>query len=202
MSIQEQLPTLEAFLEEQEIDAAWDMPTLYQRLVDEKLETARQRSSAWLAPRLILEEQLNALDITRCATLEKELDAAPGYLSETDQQKVADMRLLLRERRTLLEEMARRQRLQAWLAPLQALQNIASLSKAETEQWLSVLRNPPAGVKLDELSILQPIETQLTAHLDQMSLDEIIARIGKLPVKAQRKLVLLLSERLMEQQDA
>lgn len=200
--IQEQLPTLEAFLEEQEIDAAWDMPTLYQRLVDEKLETARQRSSAWLAPRLILEEQLNALDITRCATLEKELDAAPGYLSEADQQKVADMRLLLRERRTLLEEAARRQRLQAWLAPLQALQNIASLSKAETEQWLSVLRNPPAGVKPDELSILQPIEVQLTAHLDQMSLDEIIARIGKLPVKAQRKLVLLLSERLMEQQDA
>jgi hypothetical protein len=36
---------------------------------------------------------------------------------------------------------------------------------------------------------------QLTAHLDQMSLDEIISRIERLPVTQQRQFLALLTER-------
>jgi hypothetical protein len=37
---------------------------------------------------------------------------------------------------------------------------------------------------------------RLTAHLDQMSMDEIIGRIEQLPVERQRQLLALLIERL------
>jgi hypothetical protein len=200
--LQEQLPKLEAFLDEQEIDPAWNMPFLYQILIDEQLEAARQRSSAWLSPRLLSREEIAKLDINHCASLERELQAAPGYLSDTDQHKVTEIYQLVVSRRAEQEEDARSKQVNTWLASFQTLQNMTALSKAETEQWLTALRKPPNGIKPDEIAVLQPVETQLTAHLDQMSLDEIIIRIERLSVKAQRKLVLLLSERLMEQQDA
>ena len=199
---QGQLTELDAYLQEQEIDPAWEMAALYQALATERIEVARKRSADWLAPRLGLLLQVAELDRNGCANLERELQAAPGYLAEKDQEKVADILRLVSQRRTELEEDTRSKQITAWHTQFLALQNITALSKAETEQWLTALRKPPNGIKPEEIAVLQPIETQLTAHLDQMSLDEIIARIERLPVKAQRKLVLLLSQRLMEQQDA
>ena len=197
-----QLAELDTYLQEQEIDPAWEMAALYQALASERIEVARKRSADWLAPRLGLLPQVTDLDRNRCANLERELQAAPGYLAEKDQEKVAEILHLVSQRRTKLEEDARSKQVKTWLAQFLTLQNITALSRLETEQWLKSLRNPPDDAKPDELSVLQPIETQLTAHLDQMGMDEIIARIERLPVKAQRKLVLLLSQRLMEQQDA
>ncbi|MFI0398681.1 MAG: hypothetical protein ACH34X_06350 [Thiolinea sp.] len=196
-----QLAEFDAYLQEQEIDPAWEMAAVYQALASERIEIARKRSADWLAPRLGLLPQVADLDRNRCANLERELQAAPGYLAEKDQEKVAEILHLVKQRRVELEEATRRQQMSVWLAQFLTLQNIANLSKSESERWLKLLQNPPDHATHDELSVLQPIESQLTAHLDQMSLDEIIARIGKLPVKAQRKLVLLLSERLMGQQD-
>ena len=196
-----QLAEFDAYLQEQEIDPAWEMAAVYQALASERIEIARKRSADWLAPRLGLLPQVADLDRNRCANLERELQAAPGYLAEKDQEKVAEILHLVSQRRTELEEDARSKQVKVWLAQFLSLQNIEVLSKPETERWLKSLRNPPDDAKPDELSVLLPIEVQLTAHLDQMSLDEIVARIGKLPVKAQRKLVLLLSERLMGQQD-
>lgn len=199
---QGQLAELDAYLQEQEIDPAWEMAALYQALATERIEIARKRSADWVSPRLGLLPQVADLDRNRCANLERELQAAPGYLAEKDREKVAEILHLVSQRRTGLEEDDRSQQVKTWLAQLLTLQNITALSRPETEQWLKSLRNPPDNAKPDELSVLQPIESQLTAHLDQMSMDEIIARIERLPVKAQRKLVLLLSQRLMEQQDA
>lgn len=200
--IQEQLPKFEAFLEEQEIDPAWEMAVLYQALASERIEAARKRSADWLSPRLGLLPEIPDLDINRCTNLERELQAAPSYLAEKDQEKVVEILYLVSQHRTELEEKARSRQVNAWLTQFLVLQNITVLSKSETEQWLKSLRNPPDDAKSDELLVLQPIETQLTAHLDQLSLNEIITRIERLPVKLQRKLVLLLSQRLMEQQDA
>jgi len=44
--------------------------------------------------------------------------------------------------------------------------------------------------------VIEPVLTSLTAHLDQLSVDEIIGRIERLPVEQQRELLALLSERL------
>lgn len=199
--MQGQLIGLDAYLQDQEIDPAWEMAALYQALANERIEIACKRSADWLAPRVGLLLQISDLDKNRCANLERELQAAPGYLAQKDQEKVAEILQLVRQRRTELEEEARSKQVKVWLAQFLTLQNITALSRPETERWLKSLRNPPDDAKPDELSVLQPIETQLTAHLDQMGMEEIIARIERLPVKSQRKLVLLFSQRLMEQQD-
>ncbi len=199
---QGQLVELNAYLQEQEIEPAWEMAALYQTLATERIEIARKRSTDWLAPRLGLLEQISDLDRNRCTNLERELQAAPGYLAESDQERVTEILQLVSQRRTELEEEERSKQIKLWLAQFLTLQNISALSQPETERWLKSLRSPPDDAKPDELSVLQSIATQLTAHLDQMSMDEIIARIARLPVTAQRKLVLLLSQRLMEQQDA
>jgi hypothetical protein len=199
---QGQLAELDAYLQEQEIEPAWEMAALYQALATERIEIARKRSADWLAPRLDLLAQVADLDRNHCANLERELQATPGYLAEKDQEKVDEILHLVSQRRTELEEDVRSKQVKVWLAQFLNLQNIESLSRPETERWLKSLRNPPDDAKPDELSVLRPIETQLTAHLDQMGMEEIIARIERLPVKSQRKLVLLLSQRLMEQQDA
>ncbi|MEB4593564.1 hypothetical protein VSS37_21480 [Candidatus Thiothrix sp. Deng01] len=200
--VQGQLAEFNNYLQEQEIDPAWEMSVLYLALAAERMEAARKRSADWLAPRLELRSQVSGLDRNRCANLERELQAAPGYLAQKDQEKVTEILHLVSQRRKELEEDTCSKQVKAWLAEFLALQNLTALSQPETERWLKSLRNPPQDAKPDELSVLQPLETQLTAHLDQMSMDEIIARIERLPVKAQRKLALLLSQRLMEQQDA
>lgn len=200
--IQGQLAELDTYWHEQDIDPAWDIATIYQALVNERIEMARKRSAAWLAPRLEWLEQAADLDKSRCVNFEKELQAAPAYLAEQERETVAEILHLLSQRRAELEEEERSEQIKAWLAPFLGLQNITTLSRSETEWWLKALRNPPANARSDELLVLQPVETQLTAHLDQISMDEIITRIIQLPATAQHQLLQLLSQRLMEQQDA
>ncbi len=48
----------------------------------------------------------------------------------------------------------------------------------------------------EEKAVIEPVLTSLTAHLDQLSVDEIIGRIERLPVEQQRELLALLSKRL------
>ena len=74
-----------------------------------------------------------------------------------------------------------------------ALDDVSQLRKSETEQ-LKALRHPPDEPLPEEQALMQPVMTRLTAHLDQMSMDEIIARIERLPAERQRQLLGLLSE--------
>jgi hypothetical protein len=76
------------------------------------------------------------------------------------------------------------------------LENIQKLTKYEAEQLLKVLNNPPAELTAEEQKALQPIETQITSQLDKISIDEIIGRIERLPIVTQRRLLVILSERL------
>ncbi|MGZ3765953.1 MAG: hypothetical protein ACXVA2_14890 [Mucilaginibacter sp.] len=83
-----------------------------------------------------------------------------------------------------------------WQQQFFSLENIQKLSQYEAEQLLKALKNPPAELTVGEQKTMQPIETQVTLYLDQLSMDEIIGRIERLPVETQRRLFEMLSERL------
>ena len=196
--IERELPELHARLAGKEIEPAWDLAAVFQALADERIHLARQRSANWLRPRTALSNQIDSLDPDHCKAFEQELKVAPGYLSNADLTEVEHLLEAVRQRRSTLEEDARQTRITAWRNPFLAISDyeVRALAKHETEQWLKTLRQPPDELRPEEQAVLQPIMAQLTAHLDQMSIDEILSRIAQLPVARQRQLLAVLTERL------
>jgi hypothetical protein len=148
-------------------------------------------------PRTQITEQINSLDLTRCIALEKELMAAPEYLSDDGRDNVNTYLLAIRARHAELSEKLRHSKINDWQKKFFSLENIQKLSKYEAEHFLKLLNNPPAELTVGEQKALQPIETQVTLYLDQISMDKIISRIERLPVETQRQLIKILTERLV-----
>ena len=194
--IPRQLRELAESLESQEIEPAWNLEAVYQTIAAERIGALRRRSSEWLQPRLALEKQIPQMDQNRCQLLERELAAAPLFLSAEDRQHTERLSSAARQRREELVELQRQAKVTAWQAPLLSLWDIGSLDLRTTEQLLKTLRSPPCELLPQEEAVIEPVLTSLTAHLDQLSVDEIIGRIERLPVEQQRELLALLSERL------
>jgi hypothetical protein len=194
--VHDQVPRLLEFIDEKEIETSWDMMAIYQDLADERINSATQRSKEWMTPRLALLKDLNQLEQSRCISLERELSATPPFLSDEDQTIILNILDQIILRREHLEEIKRKKLVTDWINPLINLNDASNLSRHETNQWLNTLRNPPLEATPDELKCLQPIEILLTLHLDQMSIEEIIARIERLPRKIQAELLVILNNRL------
>ncbi len=193
---QRQISDLKDFLEAKEIESAWDLGAIYDALAKERINAAQKCSTDWLAPRTKLTEQINSFDLSRCVALEKELMAAPEYLSDDGRAKVENYLIAIRTRHAELSEELRHSKINDWQQQFFSLENIQKLTKHEAEQLLKVLNNPPAELTAGEQKALQPIETQITFQLDKISIDEIIGRIERLPFETQRRLLVILSERL------
>ena len=191
-----QLSNMDILLNEQEIDPAWDMAAIYQALAAEHVSTAQRRSSDWLAPRLARADDIEQLDRKQCIALDKELSAAPEYLSESDLVQTEKLLDAVRHRRSELDEQVRRDKLNTWQQKFLSLSNIETIEKQEVEQLLKMLRRPPKGTLPEELAPVQAIETQLIAHLDKMGVDDIFERTKRLPSKLQHQLLKRLSEHL------
>ncbi|MBE0471156.1 MAG: hypothetical protein IBX55_16800, partial [Methyloprofundus sp.] len=112
--IERQLAELDKWLEDQEIEPAWDLKSIYKDLVTERLNKARKRSADWLASRMPLIEKLDSLDIVDCGVLEKELANAPSYLSNDDQMKVEHHLDSVHVRYAQLSEALRRSKVESW----------------------------------------------------------------------------------------
>lgn len=192
---QRQIEELNSFLEEREIEPAWDLEAIYKSLVEERINTARKRSSDWLSSRMQLIEELNLLDLVHCDNLEKELKEAPGYLSNDDQSKVDNYLVAVRKRCADLTEKLRLSKVETWQQQFLSLEKIDNLTKYDTEQLLKALNNPPVELTKGERESLQLIEAQLTFHIDKISMDEILVRIERLPLVMQRQLIQILSDR-------
>ena len=192
---EEQLLRLNAYFEEYEIDPAWDTEVLYETLINEKLEAAQKRSSDWLAPRVHLLNDIPKLDLAASTEFQKELDSAPVYLADSDREKVNQFLAVLSSHCNHLKEVLRKKRVNTWLADFEGVQQIDGLSKQKIEQLLKSLRSPPDEAKPEELSMVSEFESRLTAHLDQMGLEDIIGRIENLPIELQHQLLALLVER-------
>jgi hypothetical protein len=73
------------------------------------------------------------------------------------------------------------------------LGDIEQLDHHATEQLLKLFRNPPCELRADEQAQMVPVADRLTGHLDQMSVDELVARIERLASPQQRQLLKRLS---------
>lgn len=194
--IKAQLLEMESFLSEKDIDPAWNFSEIYITLKNDRITTARKRSEDWLASRLIDEDQISMLNKMRTISLESELIAAPIYLTEIDRVKVEQFLTTVQNRRALLEENERRERVAIWQKSFLDLGDLQLLSKHETERNLRELHNPPEEVLPIEQAKLQLVAINLTTHLDKLGIDELIDRIGRLSLDAQHKLLTIISERL------
>ncbi len=191
-----QVDEMVKFLDALEIEPVWNLEALYQALALEQVDAVRRLSSAWLAPRLMQDVQVQVLDKAHCVVLERELNAAPTYLSHADQAQINDILEAIRCRHAEVDEYERRDRVLAWQKYFLNLHAIQELEKHETEQILKKLHHPPDELLREERMLLAQIELDLTAHLDQMGMDEIVSRIERLPRHVQHKLLLILTDRL------
>jgi hypothetical protein len=191
-----QLEELNILLDAKEIEPAWDLSLVYNFLVAERISRAMKRSSEWLSSRMQFVEELNVLDLVQCTNLKRELIAAPGYLSNADQCMVNDYLIAVNNRCTDLTEVLRLSKFEDWRQRFKSLEKIDKLPKYDTEQLLKDLNNPPVELTKDERESLQPIETQLNSHIDQISMDEILGRIEKLSNESKHQLFAILSERM------
>ena len=195
-SLEQQSPALERLLAEQGIEPVWAIRALLATLIDERIAQARRRSADWLRIREPALRQIDTLDQAVCRTLEQELTAAPAYLAQADRVQVQHWLDALRARRMQLEEQARQARITAWMQRLPALDLIKQLDEDAIVQALQTLHQPPDALRTGEQATLKPITAHLTARLDQLSMDDIIHRIERLPDTQQRQLLALLSARL------
>ncbi|NBC48027.1 MAG: hypothetical protein GVY22_08560, partial [Gammaproteobacteria bacterium] len=179
-----------------EIEPVWDLAAVYQALVQERVAAAERRSEDWIKPRRPLRDVIARANAAECERLAHELDGAPGYLAQAHQEEIAAMREALAQRRAALDAEARAARVQRWREQFPAADAVARLDKHRTEQLLQALREPPDPLTAAEQAALEPIGNALHAHYDQMSLDEILARIRRLSQVRQRELYGMLAAEL------
>ncbi len=186
--ISHQLLELQAWLEQQDIEPPpqWELETIYWALAAERVAAARRRSADWLRPRLLEDDDIAEMDQVRCASLEQELANAPGYLAQTDRAAVDRQLERLRGRLATLAEEARVAKVAAWKHELAASEDPTALDRANTEMLLRLLEDPPCTLKSDEAAWQCTAIERLTAHLDALSLDDLVARIQRLsaPMRA------------------
>ena len=195
--IEQQIQELNSFFEAEEIEPAWDINAIYDALKMERIHSAKKRSTDWVVLRIKSSEQIRLLNIVDCNALEKELAVIPEYLSNKDKIQVENYLNAVRNQNAELNENLRRCKIKDWQQQFFILKSYENLTKYETEQLLKVLHNPPAELTLEEQASMQTIELKLTSHLDQISIDEILGRIEKLPIEMQYQLLTALRERLI-----
>lgn len=194
--LEQQLIKINQYFDEHEIDPIWDIEELYNKLANEKIKNARQRSSDWISSHLSCLPNLSQLDKDQCVNLENELSNSPSYLSKVDKDKVTQTLQAIKAQKTTQIETQRKKIVSTWLDKFHDLPNIKNLTKLEIEQYLKIIRNPPSEARPDELTSLKSIEEIFTTQLDTISIDEIIMRIKRLPLDIQHKILLILSENL------
>lgn len=146
-----------------------------------------------IKPRQQLTSTIANATAADCDRIEKELAAAPGYLAEAHREQVEALRETLELRRQALDNEARLGRLAKWRSQFPATEDIGSLSKPETEFLLKALESPPDPLTAAESAELAPIANALAAHYDQMSMDDIVARIRRLSQERRWELTALLT---------
>jgi hypothetical protein len=194
--IERQSAALSEELAAREIDPAWDLASVYRALGAERMDAARRRSAEWLSPRRALADKIPTLALDGCARIESELNVVPGYLSSEDREVVEQLVEMLAQRIAALEGDARRARIQTWRRGLPAINEIGTLDKHRTEAFLKDVQNPPETLLPEERAELAPLAEALNAHYDQMSMDEIMARIERLSAERRQALFEWLAKRV------
>lgn len=188
-----QLAGMSEFLVSEEIEPAWDMAAIYESLAHERIAAAWRRSTEWVSSRCARELSVNTLDRSECAALERELSTAPTFLAASHAAQVSELLDVVRRRGADIDEIERHAKVVAWQQTYLTLSNVEQLDAHTTQRLLERLRMPPCELRLEEQSQMSPIEMTLTAHLDRLSLDELMTRIERLMEPQQRQIFARLS---------
>jgi hypothetical protein len=188
IQVEQQLTALTSYLEEKEIDPAWDLAAIYQAIAAERIDNARRRSSEWVEPRLKLAIEIATSDRVICDALERELSAPPSFLAVEARQQVGALLESIRTRIASLDEQLRQSVVAKWQERFLPLPDVGKLERRETEELLHSLRNPPCTLKSEEVVNINSAIDQLTVRLDEVSVDEIVNRIRRLSVARQREI--------------
>ncbi|MFB1490190.1 MULTISPECIES: hypothetical protein [unclassified Thiocapsa] len=186
--IEHQSAALAEELAAREIDPAWDLASVYRALGPERIDAARRRSTEWLSPRRALADKIPTLARDGCARIESELNVAPAYLSSEDREVVEQLLEMVAQRIAALDGQARQTRIETWRRGLPEIREIGALDKHRTEAFLKDLQNPPETLSPEEHAVLAPLAAALNGHYDQMSMDEIMARIERLSAERRQAL--------------
>jgi hypothetical protein len=194
--VEHQLCEMQKFLDGKEIEPAWDMAQIYHALMNEQLDAANRRSTEWIQPRLVLAQKISSLDRQLCMALEKELSAAPTYLSAQHVTDVKQLLKMVQVRIAELDELERSNIIAIWRQRYLELGDVQELDRHTIEELLQGLQNPPCKLRPEERAMINQTTKQLTARIDQISLDELFFRIEALSKEFQQKIFERLSELL------
>ncbi|KAA6182250.1 hypothetical protein F2Q65_18185 [Thiohalocapsa marina] len=175
---------------------SWNIEAIYRALAAERVEGLHRRSADWVKPRLGLVATIQKANAAECERIERELVAAPAYLSGEDQERVERLLEAVHQRLSVLTEAERARRVADWLARFPTPEAVDALDRHGTEALLKQLQSPPDDLSAAERARLDPVATALAAHYDQMSMDDILARIRRLSLERQQRLYALLAAEL------
>ncbi len=158
----------------------WDLDAIYRSLVNERVAAASRRSADWLRPRTAGEGSIATLDLVACASLERELIEAPAYLADADRAEAIRLHEAVQQRQAQLLEKERFQQMAGWQRHFVEFSDVITLDRPTVEHLFSLLDSPPCPLRSEELSWQREVATRLTARLDELSLDDLVARIERL----------------------
>lgn len=167
----------------------WDLPELYASLAEERVSQARRRSEEWTRPRLRSETQIPALSLAAARQLHAELDSAPIFLSDTDRAALSHISAALQAHIGTLEAAERQGQISAWRGRFPDPDAVGSLEKEAIAALLNLVREPSAPLGEDDLAWQEQMTQRLNARLDQLSLDDLLARITQLSPPLRRQLM-------------
>jgi hypothetical protein len=90
------------------------------------------------------------------------------------------MRDALQARIGVLEEEERQEQLSAWRERFADLAAVATLEKGPIMELLKALQEPPVPLGGEDLTWRERVTAELTARLDELSLDDLLERIARL----------------------
>ena len=130
--------------------------------------------------------------------LERELVSVPSYLSKEHRSQISQLEGSLGNRAAELKSLKRLQSVADWQKQFFEIEEIESLDRLTTEKLLVEIDGPPFDMRSEELEKIEPVRSRLTAHLDQISMDDLFRRIEQLKPEKQQQLLKLLSELLSD----
>ncbi|MBK8638694.1 MAG: hypothetical protein IPN92_10560 [Chromatiaceae bacterium] len=133
-------------------------------------------------------DRIAGLDRAACAAMEGELAHAPAYLGESDRVAASQLLDAVRRRLAKLEEVERAARIASWQRPYLEMGEISGLDRRTCEALLRTLDQPPCPLQPVERAWQQNTSSRLTTHLDQLGIDDLVARIESLSQSMRRTL--------------
>ncbi|GLP97003.1 hypothetical protein [Paraferrimonas sedimenticola] len=175
-------------LDEKDIEALW-LENIYEIVASQRIESAFQQSHSWTNTRIIDSDKIASLPLSKCEELIEEFSSVPVFISEEDKSKIDDCLTQVSSRATNLKNALMRLKVKEWVESASKSIDIDRLTPHEAKGILAKLASPPFPLNAEEMQTIEAMESTLQSYLDQVSLDDILERINKLPIEKRKEIL-------------